>query len=335
MLTILDHIPAGLLTLEAEQLHTLLDGPTLIHLPGKNPQPLYVSCLLHGNEYSGWQAVRQLLLDYQGRDLPRSLSVFIGNVAAAAEGLRTLDGQPDFNRIWKGGENAEEKMAAGILADMRKREVFAAIDVHNNSGLNPHYACINNLDQRFLHMAGLFSRTVVYFIKPDSVSSLAFAGMCPSVTLECGKPGDIHGIQHAQKYIDAVLQLEQHPLDAMHEQDIDLFHTTATVKIPAHVSFGFAENETDIWFSEEIEHMNFRELHSGTLFGYVRAGQTACLQAWDESGRDVVEHYFSFDAQKITTRVPVMPSMLSLDTRIIQQDCLCYLMERYRMPGPA
>jgi hypothetical protein len=32
---------------------------------------------------------------------------------------------------------------------------------------------------------------------------------------------------------------------------------------------------------------------------------------------------------KIRLRVPVMPSMLTLDERVVRQDCLCYLMERY------
>jgi hypothetical protein len=28
-----------------------------------------------------------------------------------------------------------------------------------------------------------------------------------------------------------------------------------------------------------------------------------------------------------------MPAMLTLDERIIRQDCLCYLMERYPLPA--
>ena len=35
MLTILDHIPTGLLEAHARDLHTILPGPTLIHLEGQ------------------------------------------------------------------------------------------------------------------------------------------------------------------------------------------------------------------------------------------------------------------------------------------------------------
>jgi hypothetical protein len=72
MLTVLDSLPEGLLACEATDLHRVLDGPTLIHLPGRRPEPLFVSVLLHGNEVTGWQAARELLQEYQQRELPRA-----------------------------------------------------------------------------------------------------------------------------------------------------------------------------------------------------------------------------------------------------------------------
>jgi hypothetical protein len=37
-----------------------------------------------------------------GYDLPRSLSLFVGNTAAAEQGVRHLPEQPDYNRVWPG-----------------------------------------------------------------------------------------------------------------------------------------------------------------------------------------------------------------------------------------
>ena len=142
MLHELDHIPEGLLSLPTSRLHELLDGPTLIHLSGRHSAPLFVSVLLHGNEDTGWEAMRALLAKYQNRDLPRSLSLFIGNVTAAQSGARHLEGQPDYNRIWLEGNTAEHQMAARIVEIMRERNLFASIDIHNNTGKNPHYGCI-------------------------------------------------------------------------------------------------------------------------------------------------------------------------------------------------
>jgi hypothetical protein len=52
------------------------------------------------------------------------------------------------------------------------------------------------------------------------------------------------------------------------------------------------------------------------------------LEAWDEAGVDVAEHFFIRDNDNLKTRLPVMPSMLTLNAEVIRQDCLCYLMER-------
>ena len=95
-----------------------LSGPTLIRLQGESKDVLFVSVLLHGNEITGWDAVRELLLESKERKLPRNLYLFIGNVAAAAEGLRVLDGQQDFNRIWMKGNNTPEGVMAAELLDI-------------------------------------------------------------------------------------------------------------------------------------------------------------------------------------------------------------------------
>ena len=81
-------------------------------------------------------------------------------------------------------------MMREVVEQMRARGVFASVDIHNNTGINPHYGCVNRLEAPFLHLAALFSRIVVYFKRPLGVQSAAFAQLCPSVTVECGKPGN-------------------------------------------------------------------------------------------------------------------------------------------------
>ncbi|NOZ38522.1 MAG: peptidase M14, partial [Gammaproteobacteria bacterium] len=180
MLNILTELPEGLLQCDARQLIKILSGPTLIQLEGKRNDVLFISVLLHGNEITGWEALRSVLSHYRDKVLPRSLCLFIGNVEAAAEGQRCLPGQTDYNRIWKvDGLTAEHGLAREVLAELDALQLFAAIDIHNNSGINPHYACINRLDADFLHLARLFSRTLVYFIQPDEVMSLALTAYCP------------------------------------------------------------------------------------------------------------------------------------------------------------
>ena len=334
-LTQCDALPPGLLDLPAPRLGDVLPGPALIHLPGRRTQPLFVSVLLHGNEDTGWQAAQSVLRKYATTELPRALSLFIGNVDAARAGLRRLDGQPDYNRVWPGSDEAhplERAMMQQVVDAMRARGVFASIDIHNNTGLNPHYACVNRLEPHFLHLATLFSRIVVYFIRPRGVQSAAFAELCPAVTVECGKPGTPGSVDHAAAFIEACLHLSEFPGHPVAPHDIDLFHTVATVKVPESVSFGFDAPDADIDFVHELDHFNFRELAQGDVWGRVRHGSPARLQALDESGVDIGERLFDQHDNAITLKRRLMPAMLTRDERVIRQDCLCYLMERIPYP---
>jgi succinylglutamate desuccinylase len=42
----------------------------------------------------------------------------------------------------------------------------------------------------------------------------------------------------------------------------------------------------------------------------------------------VVDQFFDLSHGNLQIIRPTMPSMLTLDERVIKQDCLCYLMER-------
>ena len=332
MLKIRDKLVDGMLDADAMHLHELLSAPTLFHLKGRRNMPLFVSVLLHGNEDTGWLAVREILRKYQATPLPRSLSIFVGNVEAARENQRRLNGQPDYNRIWPGAAGIadlpEAQMMQQVVDEMKQHKIFASIDIHNNTGINPHYACVRRMDNRSLHLATLFSRTVVHFLKPDGVQVEAFADACPSVTLECGQPGQEHGTEHAVNYIDACMHMLELPDHPVPEHDIDVFRTVATVKVPADLSFGFGQGDADIRFVDDLDHLNFRELPAETTLGWVRPGSVVRLDVRNDVGEEVGNRYFSVDEGEIRTVLPLMPSMLTVNTEAIRQDCLCYLMER-------
>ena len=343
MLTLLDHIPDGLLDCPATELHTILPGPTLISLPGRRAEPLFVSVLLHGNEVTGLSAIQSVLTQFQEKELPRALTIFFGNVHAAREGQRHLDGQPDYNRCWPCaefdgecvGDTPEHKMMQQIVDILREQNLFASIDVHNNTGLNPHYGCINKRDTGFFHLATLFSRTVVYFIRPTGVQSMALSELCPAVTVECGKPDQSHGAAHAAEFINTCLHLSELPTHPVAVHDMDLYHTVATVTVPEHISISFDgqgtlnKKPTDIEFVPDLDHLNFHELSTGIALGYVNPGQTEIpLQVVDENGKDATERYFKLEEGELRTAREVMPSMFTLNEEVIRQDCLGYLMER-------
>ena len=335
MFTELYSLPEGFLTAKVEGLFDLLQKPSLIHLEGKNKQPLFISTLLHGNETTGFYALQKLLSKYQSSQLPRSLSIFIGNPEAAKDNQRRLERQADFNRIWPGTHEdflAEAHMMQKVTDIMRQKNVFASIDIHNNTGRNPHYGCINILNKQYMALAGMFSDIVVYFTSPKGVQSSAFAEFCPAVTLECGMSGEAGSVDHAFAYLDKCINLESISIEV--PAHIRLFHTVARVTIPDNYSFGFADDAT-INLYPQIEMYNFCELEPGKAFAQIEPGSTAYLLVYDENEHEVGREYFEYNNNEIVLRKPVMPSMLTVDTRAIRQDCLCYLMEKISIPDNA
>lgn len=331
-LTELDYLPAGLLERPASALYQHLHGPTLITLPGRQERPLLVSVLQHGNEITGWEAVRRLLKSHNLHDeLPRSLAVLIGNPQAARRGLRRLDDQPDFNRCWPGGNGVDREygqLFRGIHDRLLQLRPLACIDVHNNTGLNPHYAAVNRIRADYLRLASMFAPKVVYFTVPGGTLSHSMSEFCPSLTLECGQAGAIHGTDHSLAFLEACLRLDGISLAPPDADAVHLYHMVATVKVADDVLFGFGRVPVDLAFREDLDRFNFRELPAATSFGTLRNGALRPLTAVDNEGMDVTDRYFSFERGEVATRRDVMPSMLTRDRRVIRQDCLCYLMER-------
>jgi succinylglutamate desuccinylase len=333
MLTVRTSLPAGFLDVDIRDLHRLLPGPTLIHLPGRRSPPLFASILLHGNEDTSFRAMQKVLASFASRELPRALSLFVGNVAAAARNERFLAGQADYNRVWPGAESSgtpEHAMAREVMEQMRSRGVFASLDVHNNTGLNPHYACVNQLDRRAMQLASLFSRIIVYATRPPGTQSAAFSTLCPAVTVECGKTGNTDNDAHAAQFIDAALHLD-HVVDRAPDSGVALYHTVATVKVRPGVEFAFGDATAGVNFEPRLDHMNFRKLPAGTRFAHCTDHKVFPLVVQDEAGRDVTASYFEIAGNELRTRLSVTPSMLTVSATAVRQDCLCYLMEQVSM----
>ena len=332
-------LPKGFLSADARDLCQVLPTPTLIHLPGRRTPALFVSILLHGNETVGLRAVQSILARYAERPLPRALSVFVGNVRGAHAGLRRLDEQTDFNRVWPGGtleslRSSEGVMAQQVFTRMAARHPFACIDLHNNTGLNPLYSCVTAPTSENLQLATLFGRTVIVFEQPVGTLVGAFGAICPSIAVECGRPGNVEGEARAAELIDAAMHWAEVPHHPPAPHDIDAFETIGVVTVRPEVSFAFSKDAAvDVRFDAAIDHCNFRELAVGTSFGVVASGVTMPLRVHDAHGRDVTREYFEVRNGVLMNTRPLMPAMLTTDERAIRQDCLCYVMARIEPSG--
>lgn len=328
--------PKSLLDLGSGELWRELKGPSLFRIEGRNEQPLFVSVLLHGNEDTGWQAVQSVLKEVGRRPLPRTMLLFVGNIDAAKANVRTLPTQMDYNRTWPGTpltSTPEAVLMRQVTEIARKANPFASIDIHNNTGHNPHYACVNELHEPFLHLARLFSRTVVYFKAPLGVQSQAMAHICPAVTVECGRVGGQSGVAHAAEFIEAALNLSHFPDHAVPDHDLDLLQTRAIVKVPPSASFSFDGSPADFEFRADLDHLNFAELEPGTLIGRLGKERRARLDVSAGGDFPLSASYLDYDGGDIRLATSAVPAMLTLDPNAVRLDCLGYLMHRIGRDG--
>ena len=329
-----DHFPNMLLGVPASDLWRYLPGPSLFHVRGRQAEPLFVTVLLHGNEDTGWRAVQAVLGERRGAMLPRSLLLFVGNIAAAKANVRTLPGQDDYNRSWPGTPHPDTPVAGlmqEIVKAVRRHAPFASIDIHNNSGHNPHYACVSSLEEAHFHLAGLFGRTVVYFTRPLGVQSAALAPICPAVTVECGRADAATGVAHAAEFLTAALALQRFPDHPVPAGDLDLMKTFAIIKVPPDASFSYDGSESDFRFRADLDQLNFSELEPGTSFGLV--GGDRHLDVVPGGEFTTPEPYFEYSHGEIRLAQRAIPAMLTLDPHAVRLDSLGYLMHRIGRDG--
>jgi succinylglutamate desuccinylase len=321
----LQEIPAELLSIGPREIRRVLPHPTLIRVAGRRNPPLFLSVLLHGNETAGFFVLQALARTYAHSPPPRSLLIFVGNVDAVAAGVRRFDHQKDFNRVWAAGEGPEFELAAAVLSAARDAAPMASIDIHNNTGVNPFYACVNSLDSHHLNLAALFSRIAVLYRNPSTTQSMAFSRFCPAVTIECGRIGNPDGQARAFEFVNDVLHLEHIPDRAPPPRDLKLFETVGRVLIEPDCSFSFGDDEVDVSLRRDLETRNFAEMAVDEVWAESAAPKMP-IRVVDEAGRDITDRYFRRLGRSIRLRQSVTPAMITLDRLVIRQDCLGYLM---------
>lgn len=346
---LLDEFSPDLLEAGPEDLSTLLGGPTLVHIKatadarGRYPGALFVCVLLHGNETSGWAAVQRLLRDHP-RPV-RDIVLFIGNVEAAAQGVRTLPGQKDFNRMWRNPEG----LAREVLRRAAAIPLFAVVDLHNNTGKNPHYSVLTDFTPGSLGLAALFCDTAVYIREPATVLTRAFSPQTPSIALELGPASDPRAPGRAYDYLRRLINLESIPEAS--PTSTRLYRTLARVHLREGIEFGFTctgadpggvgdhcrrqaqasaapikpANGLDVILDDTIEASNFARLPRGTAFGY--ASGTSGLRVLDNDHAEVTDRFFEVRDGRIVLKAAVVPAMYTTDPVVARQDCLCYFME--------
>ncbi len=322
-------LPDGFFDITTANIRSLFPNPTLVQLDGRDSQFLFISILLHGNEYTGLEVMQKILAEH-AQDLPRSILLFVGNVRAAEANRRFLPNQVDYNRCWPGTElepSPTSGMMQRVVEIAHGLPLFAAIDIHNNTGKNPHYACITDPNMQNQNLAARFNRVGMVF-NHRGVSTMAFDGICPAITLECGLPGDPQGIEHACRFIEGMLTLDELPHSQPTRHALHLVESHLTMNIRDEVSYAFdPAADADLRFENDFEDRNFTLFDPHQVFGYTRIARP--LSITDTDGHDVTDEILRVEEGRIYLNNTLMPAMITRDRLVIRQDCLCHLLQDY------
>ena len=296
-------LPSALTELPANRLADMLDGPTLFDLRRAGEPPLFVSVLVHGNETSGWEAVRRLR-----RELAAcSVLLFVGNVEAARAGARTLPTRPDFNRVWEGGEWPEARVADQVAQHVAAAKPRLAVDIHNNTGRNPPYSVVARQDAATLAAARAFAPRALLATQPSGFQTGRFARFCTAITIEVGTPDDPSSVDRAAAFLRRAL----HPPPPARRDVLALFETVARVTL-----------SDDAVIVPDTQRFNFRTAPAGAVL--VKHGAVAAHAA---DGTNLDEVYFGHENGGTVLKRPSVIAMYTGDLNAARQDCLCYLLE--------
>lgn len=325
-LNLQDRLPEDLADMDVRDIGRVFPGPTLIEVEGDNTAPVYISTLLHGNETTSFQILQHLQRVLAHGRPPRSLMIFVGNVAAAAEGKRHLPDQPDFNRIWAGGDGPYHELAQQVAERARMNGIVASVDIHNNTGRNPIYGCVNTLRPQDLRLAAMFAPTAVYYLNPPTTQSISFSRFCPAITVECGQSGDPEGVAAATRLVDGVIGLERFPDSPPPPGTMDLYKTVGRILVDEAVELSFGEPGADLVLRSDLEAKNFETIEGGSVWCETTLDDVP-FRVVNEHGSDLTSQFFRRDGKRLVVTEDVVPSMVTRDRDIIRQDCLCYLMK--------
>lgn len=327
----LDAVPPGLLQLGAPELLDRLGGPTVIAVAGPDgtmARPLVVAALLHGNETTGWEAVRGWLARVEAKP-PFPVVVVLGNLAAAARNRRNLAALEDHNRCWTPRpRTALERACAKLLKKIAKLEPFLALDIHNTNGSNPCHAVYvrRDDDQRARDFAAMFAADVVCTELVQHTFMEACAALCPALTLECATPADPDGLARADRFLRRLAAAAPRP-----SRRARFYRIAERIELAAGVRLGHVAGEGEVVIAPDADRsFNFVELRPGTVLATLAGRASDLLRVIDVSGATqragAASGYLAQQGDKLIVARACTPALIVCDAGLVAQDCLCYLL---------
>lgn len=332
-----DSIPDFFYKLNQENVLGYLDEMSLFFHKGAIDKTVVISTMLHGNETSGLYAIQKFLKAQEGKANRPSYAILLGNPRAFQSNKRLVGGQLDRNRIWElDGNHEDHALSRQVIERLINYPLVCAIDIHNNTGKNPYFCCVNRLDQKTLGMASLFDADALFFEDPATAFTTFMGRFCPSVTLECGMSGDELGILKAVKFIKEATHfaLADHLDKLVFKKSV--FKSFGKFKIPKETKISFISpgqeistlsNSQGVAFFSDLEKFNLKLVPEGTSLGFIH-GSLNQVNIQSEFEEDLFSELFLIEKQNLIVKNDFYAAMVTKDVEVAKADCFFYFLKK-------
>lgn len=293
-----------------------------------------VTTLLHGNEPSGFRAIRTWTASSA---LPEvDILFFLGSVEAALGPPlfrhRARPGGQDQNRCFlppfDGPEGRRAEMLLGLIKRARPE---AVVDLHNNTGHSPAYGVGTSVTEEALGLTSLFADRFMHSDIRLGTLMEALDGRFASVVIECGRAGDPVADATALAGLDRFVTLEELSLAAAHAPGVEVLSKPLRVHVTDDATLAFdttPATSATLTIRRDVDRHNFMTMAAGEVVGWVRAGSAWPLRALGASGEDQSRDLFTLIGNELRLRKPIVPVMMTTSAEIARSDCLFYALER-------
>jgi len=311
-----------------------LGGPATLRVPGRDASRVrVVATLLHGNEPSGVRAVHEWLRE--GGPPATDVLFFVANVEAALAppgfAHRALPGRPDWNRRFDDRfDDREARIARALRERVARLRPEALVDLHNTTGWSPPYAVGSGVDAPRLALCALFGDRYVHNRLRLGALTESLEGVCPAVTVECGRAGDPSADAAARDGLVRFLSREE-VATGRPERDVTVLVDPLRIHLRPGLRVAFAdeaEPDAELTIPRDLDRHNFEALPAGSAIGWLAPGAPWPLEAADADGDDASRRWFSAEGGVLQTRREVIPIMMTTDPAIAKSDCLFYVVRR-------
>lgn len=322
------------LSTDVSQLKKAFGETGILEIKGQLDPPLFISILQHGNEHTGYTALKDFLkknLNRQGL-LPRGIHLFLGNLEAAAAGLRRLPQGLDYNRLWgeQDGRGDTYHLIQAVKDYILTKPHLAAIDIHNNTGRNPPYGCISHSRMENQLLASRFASRCLYFEEPSTAQTPSLQGELPAITLECGQSNEPYGLAAVARLLASLMKPEPFFHNGPFVSACVYYKNVARILLAEGARVGFSDinhppQHHDVIFPDHFEEFNFQYLPRHFPLARLGAKGAGCLTG-EVYEPGLGELLYEQDGM-VRLNSPLIPIMLTTDPVILSQDCVGYFLK--------